>query len=394
MTAAVVLKPGREQSLQRFHPWVFSGAIARIEGHPAEGDVVQVLGTQGNMLARGHYHSGSISVRVLTFEPEPIDTSFWQRKLAAALALRQQLGLLNDHSTSTFRLVHGEGDGLPGLVVDVYGTTAVLQCHSVGMYRIRELLAQQLIALPRSPIRAVYDKSSTTVPMRERLTPIDGPLAGAPPSTDMVLEHGCKFNVSWTEGQKTGFFIDQRENRQLLRELSHGQAVLNTFCYTGGFSVYALAGGARSVVSVDSSAKAVEATTANVNLNFGLQAPHQAIAMDTFEYLRTHLEPFDIIVLDPPAFAKHGGALRNALQAYKRLNLAALKRLRPGGLLLTFSCSQVVDRQSFRNAVFSACAIAGREARIVHQLSQPADHPINMYHPEGEYLKGLVLQVG
>lgn len=393
MSAAVVLKPHREQSLLRFHPWVFSGAIARIEGQPAEGDTVQVLDAQGNTLAHGHFHSGSISVRVLSFGPAPIDDTLWQRKLQAALTMRQQLGLAGSTTTNAYRLVHGEGDGLPGLVVDVYAQTAVLQCHSVGMYRIREQLAQQLMALPTAQITAVYDKSSGTMPMRERYNPIDGPLCGDAQPNDVVVENGCKFNVSWAEGQKTGFFIDQRDNRQLLRCLSHGQSVLNTFCYTGGFSVYALAGGASRVVSVDSSAKAVEAAAANVNLNFGPQAPHQAVAMDTFEYLRTHTTPFDIIVLDPPAFAKHGGALRNALQAYKRLNLAALRRLRPGGLLFTFSCSQVVDRQSFRNAVFSACAIAGRQARIIHQLSQPADHPISIYHPEGEYLKGLVIQV-
>lgn len=393
MSAAVVLKPQREQSLLRFHPWVFSGAIARIDGQPAEGDTVQVLDAQGNLLAHGHFHSGSISVRVLSFGPEPIDAAHWQRKLQAALTLRQQLGLAGSSTTNAYRLVHGEGDGLPGLVVDVYAQTAVIQCHSVGMYRIREQLAQQLMALPTAQITAVYDKSSATMPMRERYNPVDGPLCGDARPNDVVVENGCKFHVSWAEGQKTGFFIDQRDNRQLLCSLSHGQSVLNTFCYTGGFSVYALEGGASRVVSVDSSAKAVEAAAANVDLNFGPQASHQAVAMDTFEYLRTHTSPFDIIVLDPPAFAKHGGALRNALQAYKRLNLAALRRLRPGGLLFTFSCSQVVDRQSFRNAVFSACAIAGRQARIIHQLSQPADHPISIYHPEGEYLKGLVIQV-
>lgn len=393
MTAAVVLKQNREQSLLRFHPWVFSGAIARVEGKPAEGDVVAVRTAQGDTLAHGHYHSGSITVRVLQFGEQPLSDDFWRVRLEAALRRRQQQGLCPNASTNAFRLVHGEADGLPGLVVDVYAQTAVIQCHTVGMYRIRKQLAQQLMALPNAPIAAVYDKSSGTMPMRERFNPVDGPLLGNAQPSDVVLENGCKFRVAWEGGQKTGFFIDQRENRDLLRRYANGCSVLNTFCYTGGFSVYALAGGATRVVSVDTSAKAVEAAADNVALNFGPNAPHEAVAMDTFEYLRTHPEPFDIIVLDPPAFAKHGDALRNALQAYKRLNLAALRRLKPGGLLFTFSCSQVVDRQNFRNAVFSACAIAQRDARIVHQLTQPADHPISIYHPEGEYLKGLVLQV-
>lgn len=393
MNAVVVLKPNREQSLLRFHPWVFSGAIARVDGQPAEGDVVAVRTAQGDVLAHGHFHSGSITVRVLQFGEKPLNAEFWRMRLEAALRRRQQQGLCANDGTNAFRLVHGEADGLPGLVVDVYAQTAVIQCHTVGMYRIREQLAQLLMELPESPIAAVYDKSSGTMPMRERYNPVDGPLVGNALPSDMVQENGCKFNVAWEGGQKTGFFIDQRENRQLLRRYASGQTVLNTFCYTGGFSVYALAGGATRVVSVDTSAKAVEIAAQNVAINFGNNAPHEAVAMDTFEYLRTHPEPFDIIVLDPPAFAKHGDALRNALQAYKRLNLAALRCLRPGGLLFTFSCSQVVDKQNFRNAVFSACAIAQRDARILHQLTQPADHPISIYHPEGEYLKGLVLQV-
>lgn len=393
MNAVVVLKPNREQSLLRFHPWVFSGAIARIDGQPAEGDVVAVRTAQGDVLAHGHFHSGSITVRVLQFGEKPLNAEFWRMRLEAALRRRQQQGLCANDGTNAFRLVHGEADGLPGLVVDVYAQTAVIQCHTVGMYRIREQLAQLLMELPESPIAAVYDKSSGTMSMRERYNPVDGPLVGNALPSDMVQENGCKFNVAWEGGQKTGFFIDQRENRELLRRYASGQTVLNTFCYTGGFSVYALAGGATRVVSVDTSAKAVEIAAQNVAINFGNNAPHEAVAMDTFEYLRTHPEPFDIIVLDPPAFAKHGDALRNALQAYKRLNLAALRCLRPGGLLFTFSCSQVVDKQNFRNAVFSACAIAQRDARILHQLTQPADHPISIYHPEGEYLKGLVLQV-
>lgn len=389
----ITLKAGKEQSIQRFHPWVFSGAIKYIDCEPNEGDLVEVYSSDNNFLAIGHYHAGSISVRILSFEHVDIDSTFWRKKLSNALEHRKGLGLWNNKNTNTYRLVHGEGDCLPGLIVDIYGSTAVMQCHSVGMYLVREQIAQQIIELYNGEINAVYDKSSGTLPMREKFNPTDSYLVGSSKSSDVVLENGCKFMVSWEEGQKTGFFIDQRENRELLRRYSQGKTVLNTFGYTGGFSVYALTGGATNVVTADSSEKAIVAANQNVALNFGSNANHQSATIDTFEYLRTHDELFDIIILDPPAFAKHNGALRNALQAYKRLNLAAIKRIKPGGLLFTFSCSQVVDKFDFRNAVFSACAISGRQASIMHQLTQPADHPINIYHPEGEYLKGLVIRI-
>lgn len=389
----ITLKAGKEQSILRFHPWIFSGAIKFVEGEPTEGGLVEVYSCNNDFLAIGHFHSGSISVRILSFVNVAIDVDFWRARLAKAMEHRRGLGFLDSQTTNTYRLVHGEGDCMPGLVVDIYGSTAVVQCHSVGMYLIRELIANQIVGLCGGKISAVYDKSSATLPMREKFNPLDSYLIGSGKPSDVVLEHGCKFMVSWAEGQKTGFFIDQRENRALLQKYSNGKTVLNTFGYTGGFSVYAIKGGATQVVTVDSSEKAIDAANSNVELNFGTSANHQSAVVDTFEYLRTHEEQFDIIVLDPPAFAKHNGALRNALQAYKRLNLAALKRLKPGGLLFTFSCSQVVDKFDFRNAVFSACAISGRQASIMHQLTQPADHPINIYHPEGEYLKGLVVRV-
>jgi 23S rRNA (cytosine1962-C5)-methyltransferase len=388
----IVLKPGKEQSIQRFHPWVFSGAIKKVEGDPAEGDTVDVFSSEGQFLASGHFQPSSISVRIVTFKDEPIDRAFWANKLQLALNLRKSIGLFPSTTTNIFRLVHGEGDNMPGLVVDVYGSTAVMQCHSVGMYNIRELLAGSIIEILGGAIRSVYDKSSGTLPFKANIAHSDGYITGEH-SEDTLFEHGNKFRVSWAEGQKTGFFIDQRENRKLLQEYSHGLRVLNTFGYTGGFSVYALKGGATHVVTVDSSEKAIALTEKNIEINFGRQANHQSINADVFEYLRNTNELFDLIVLDPPAFAKHGDALRNALQAYKRLNVAAIRRLNPGGVLFTFSCSQVVTKTDFRNAVFSACAITGRPARILHQLTQPADHPINIFHPEGEYLKGLVLQV-
>lgn len=390
----ITLKAGKEQSLLRFHPWVFSGAVKYIEGNPTEGGLVEVRSSNNDFLALGHYHSGSITVRILSFYDVEIDETFWYQRLATALNNRMLLGLYPSSITSTFRLVHGEGDSLPGLIVDIYGSTAVMQCHTAGMYNIRKLIAQHIVRLFNGAITAVYDKSEGTLPMREVLNPTDGYIVGSNAPSCVVYENGFKFHVSWEDGQKTGFFIDQRENRQLLRQYSNGKTVLNTFGYSGGFSVYALAGGATNVVTVDSSERAIDAARSNIEMNFGATTSHQASVCDTFEYLRTHDELFDIIILDPPAFAKHSSALRNALQAYKRLNLAALKRLKPGGTLFTFSCSQVVNKTDFRNAVFSACAIAGREASILHQLTQPADHPINIYHPEGEYLKGLVLRIG
>jgi len=389
----VTLKPGKEQSLKRFHPWIFSGAIKHVEGSPTEGEVVQVYDPDDHFLAVGHFHTGSIAVRVLSFQQEEINTEFWTQRIAEALNLRKSAGLFPSGETSMFRLVHGEGDNLPGLIVDIYGSTAVIQCHSTGMYLARQAIARALIEIFDGNIKAVYDKSSSTLPRRENLHPSDGFIEGEGDTKGTFIENGHQFIVSFEQGQKTGFFLDQRENRHLLQSYAKGLSVLNTFAYTGGFSVYALAGGASEVTDVESSEAAVKALQQNINLNFSPTTNHKVLIADVFDYLRSTSEFFDIIVLDPPAFAKHKDALKNALQAYKRLNLAAIRRLKPGGLLFTFSCSQVVDKTDFRNAVFSASAISGREISILHQLSQPADHPINIYHPEGEYLKGLVLKV-
>lgn len=389
----ITLKPGKEQSLQRFHPWVFSGAIKRIDGTPDEGEVVEVFSSDGLFLGIGHYHSGSITVRILSFKQEPINDDFWSIKLRDALNHRKALGLYPSTTTNIFRLVHGEGDNLPGLIVDIYGDTAVVQCHSIGMYLVRDIIAKTILKIFEGYIKSVYDKSSGTLPLREKFNPTDGFIAGEGHLSGMLLEYGNKFDISWDEGQKTGFFIDQRENRRLVQEYSKGKTVLNTFGYTGGFSVFALQGGATEVTTVDSSEKAIFLSKKNVAANFENGSNHKAFAVDAFEYLRTTKDTYDLIILDPPAFAKHRDALKNALQAYKRLNLAAIYKLNPGGILFTFSCSQVVNRTDFRNAVFSACAISGREASILHQLTQPADHPINIYHPEGEYLKGLVIRV-
>jgi len=388
----IELKPGKEQSLQRFHPWIFSGAIRKINGSPVEGDVVEVEDSRGNFIALGHYQPSSISVRVISFDKVDIDNNFWKDKINLAIQFRKTLGLFGSETTNTYRLIHGEGDNMPGLIVDIYGSTAVMQCHSVGMYHIRQTLAEIIVSEYKGIIKSVYDKSSGTLPFKSGINPKDGYLIGGEES-DTLLEHGNKFEVSWVEGQKTGFFIDQRENRQLLQNYSKGKTVLNTFGYTGGFSVYAMKGGATKTITVDSSQKAIDLTRRNVELNFGETPKHEAVCLDVFEFIRSTTEKFDIIILDPPAFAKHNEALRNALQAYKRLNAAAIDKLNPGGLLFTFSCSQVVNKENFRNAVFSGCAMTGRKVRILHQLTQPADHPINIYHPEGEYLKGLVLQV-
>lgn len=389
----VILKSGKEQSLQRFHPWIFSGAIKAVTEMPNEGQVVEVWSSDGKFLAVGHFASGSISVRVLSFQPVDIDKTFWLNRISNALNLRRAIGLYPNTETNIFRLVHGEGDNLPGLIIDIYGNTAVIQCHSVGMYLARNKIANAIMQVLSNTVTAVYDKSSGTLPYREKYNPSDEYIFGSKNVKGPYLEYGNKYHISWTDGQKTGFFIDQRENRLLLQSYARGKSVLNTFGYTGGFSVSALKGGAIEVITVDSSAQAITLANRNIELNFGANAPHTGIAMDTFEYLRTCNRYFDIVVIDPPAFAKHNDALRNALQAYKRLNLAAIRKLNPGGLLFTFSCSQVVSKTDFRNAVFSAAAISGRQVRIIHQLTQPADHPINIYHPEGEYLKGLVLNV-
>ncbi len=389
----VILKPEKEQSLLRYHPWIFSGSIKQVLPLPEEGQVVDVFDANGKFLATGHFAGGSIAVRILSFQRESIDDTFWLKRIINAINLRKVLGLFPNPQTNTFRLVHGEGDNLPGLIVDIYNNVAVMQCHSVGMYRSRHTIANAIINALNGTIDAIYDKSSGTLPLRGKYQPKDEFIVGSANESGVCMEYGNRFKVSWESGQKTGFFIDQRENRYLLEKYSAGKSVLNTFGYTGGFSVYALRGNSKEVVTVDSSASAIELANQNVELNFNGMSNHTGIVMDTFEYLRTCNRNFDIIVLDPPAFAKHNDALKNALQAYKRLNLAALKKLNPGGLLFTFSCSQVVDKINFRNAVFSACAISGRSVSIIHQLNQPADHPVNIYHPEGEYLKGLVLKV-
>ena len=398
MIPQVFLRGGKEESLLRRHPWIFSGAIdyirAEEEAEIAEGALVDVYTRSGEFIARGHYQIGSIAVRVLSFEQEPIDDAWWRRKIAVAYDVRRTLSLTDDERTTCYRLVHGEGDGLPGLVVDVYGTTAVVQCHSVGMYRARQQVAAALREVYGDRLTAIYDKSSQTVPYNARLNAVDGYLWGSSDhETQAVAENGIRFLVNWEKGQKTGFFLDQRENRELVRRYAAGRTVLNTFCYTGGFSVYALAGGAREVCSVDSSERAVELAAENVRLNFGDDAPHTAVAADAVEYLKHIDDRYDLIILDPPAFAKHHKVLGNAMQGYKRLNARALSQIKSGGILFTFSCSQAVSKELFRTTVFSAAAIAGRKVRILHQLTQPADHPIDIYHPEGEYLKGLVLYV-
>jgi 23S rRNA (cytosine1962-C5)-methyltransferase len=386
----VYLKSGKEKSLQRFHPWIFSGAIKRIDGEPKEGEVVEVVSVKGDFLALGHYQPGSITVRVISFDKCEIINDFWRHKLINALNLRRSLGLFPNPATNIFRLVHGEGDGMPGLIIDIYGSTAVMQAHSSGMGLMRSTLAELIVEVMGGVVTSVYDKSSGTLSPKSPVEVIDGYLVGSV-NSDELFENGNRFQVSWEEGQKTGFFVDQRDNRQLVGQYSKGAKVLNAFCYTGGFSIYAARGGASSVVSVDSSQKAMELTTRNMQANFGDNPSHVSVCADVFDFLRDNNEVYDLIILDPPAFAKHRGALNNALQAYKRLNATAFRKLKPGGILFTFSCSQVVTRENFRNAVFSGSIIANRNVRIMHQLTQPADHPINIYHPEGEYLKGLVL---
>lgn len=389
----IFLKRGKDESLRRFHPWIFSGAIHHFEGKPAEGDLVRVFTAEGEFIAVGHWQIGSIAVRVLSFDDEPIDDAFWQHRLQVALDARRSMGVADNPQNDTFRLVHGEGDNLPGLVIDVYGPTAVLQAHSVGMHLVRQQIADALKAVMGPRLQNIFYKSETTLPFKADLGQENGFLLGGD-GNDIATENGLKFHIDWLRGQKTGFFVDQRDNRSLLEHYSRGRDVLNMFCYTGGFSVYAMRGGARLVHSVDSSAKAVELVNANVELNFPGDTRHQAFAEDAFRYLQQMKEgAYDLIILDPPAFAKHKDALHNALKGYTRLNLRAFENIRPGGILFTFSCSQAVNKDQFRMAVFTAAAQSGRRVRILHQLHQPADHPINIYHPEGEYLKGLVLYV-
>lgn len=389
----VYLKPGKEESLKRFHPWVFSGAIAKVEGEPEEGEVVDVYTSKKEFVACGHFQIGSIAVRVLTFRQEVIDRDFWKRRLDVAKDLRRALGVLGNPNNNTCRLVHGEGDNLPGLIIDVYDHTAVMQAHSAGMHVYRMEIADALSEVMGDVIQHIYYKSETTLPFKaDLLATENGFIKGGSPE-NIAMENGLKFHVDWLKGQKTGFFVDQRENRSLLERYAKGRNVLNMFCYTGGFSFYAMRGGANLVHSVDSSAKAIDLTNENVELNFPGDPRHQAFAEDAFKFLDRMGDQYDLIILDPPAFAKHRDALRNALRGYTKLNAKAFEKIRPGGILFTFSCSQVVSKENFRNAVFTAAAQSGRSVRILHQLTQPGDHPVNIYHPEGEYLKGLVLYV-
>lgn len=388
----IYLKKGKEESLKRFHPWVFSGAIAHMDTEIDEGDIVRIITNSGNFIALGHYQVGSIAVRVLSFEDIVIDDKFWRQRLGAALLMRQCAGIADNPENNTFRLVHGEGDSLPGLVIDCYGKTAVMQAHSVGMHVCRNIIARKLVEVMGSRIENVFYKSETTLPFKADLGQENGFIYGGS-DDNIAVENGLKFHVDWLKGQKTGFFVDQRENRKLLEHYAKDKTVLNMFCYTGGFSFYAMRGNAKAVHSVDSSAKAIELTNANVELNFPGDKRHQAFCEDAFKFLDAAENKYDLIILDPPAFAKHRAALHNALKGYTRLNVKAFEKIKSGGILFTFSCSQVVTKDNFRNAVFTAAALTGRNVRILHQLHQPADHPINIYHPEGEYLKGLVLYV-
>ena len=388
----IILKSGKDQSLHRYHPWVFSGAIKKIIGPVTEGDLVDVEDNKGNFLGTGHYQPGSIAVRILSFEPVEPDEAFWRKRLQEAYQLRTSLGLTDNPETNVYRLVFGEGDRLPGLIVDHYDGVLVMQFHSVGMYLLRDTFATILQELYDGRLTAIYNKSEGTLPHKAKINRGNSWLLGKTKETE-VSEYGHRFRINWVEGQKTGFFVDQRENRRLIGELSRNRNVLNLFGYTGGFSVYALAGGASLVHTVDSSAQAVKMSRANVELNFGKKAPHKGIVADAFEWLDKAETEYDLIILDPPAFAKHRNVLHNALQGYKRLNEKAFRKIRPGGIIATFSCSQVVSREQFRQSVFVAAANAGRHVQIIHQLTQPADHPVSLFHPEGEYLKGLVMNV-
>ncbi len=393
----IILKPRREESLLRFHPWVFSGAVAQIVGHPAEGDLVSVCSADGKLLCCGHYQIGSIAVRVLSFDEDPTQADFWLRMLTRAYKLREAYGLTDSKTTNCYRLVHGEGDGLPGLIIDYYNGVCVLQAHSVGMFRAKAAISEALQQLYGDRLKAVYDKSSGTAPFKAGLELIDGYLYkadGLQADELSVLENGNQFLVNWCEGQKTGFFLDQRENRFRVGQLAKGRRVLNLFCYTGGFSIYALAGGAVHVDSVDSSKRAMDMVNRNVALNGFTPDQHTSYCTDAIEFVKNVPDgAYDLMIVDPPAFAKHRGALKNALRAYQRLNAAAIAKVAPGGFVFTFSCSQVVDKEAFALAVFSAAAETGRSVRILDRLNQPADHSVNIYHPEGEYLKGLLLYV-
>lgn len=393
----VILKKGREESLRRFHPWVFSGAIAQIQGNPSEGDIVAVHASDGSFMAFGHYQVGSIAVRVLSFDADVLSPDFWVEMLSRALQVRISCGLHGNSDTTCYRLVHGEGDNLPGLIIDYYDGVCVMQAHSAGMFRAKNQISAALQEVYGDSLKAVYDKSSGTAPFKAGLDLVDGYLYKREDFNEdelTVLENGQKFIVNWTEGQKTGFFLDQRDNRALVGSLAKGRNVLNLFCYTGGFSIYALANGAEHVDSVDSSKKAMMMVDRNVQANGFDPARHTSLCCDAIEYLRDVPEgKYDLMIVDPPAFAKHRGALKNALRAYQRLNAAAISKVAPGGFVFTYSCSQVVDKESFALAVFSAAAQCGRSVRILDRLNQPCDHSVNIYHPEGEYLKGLLLYV-
>ena len=389
---SVFLKKGKEDSLLRFHPWIFSGAIQSADDGIHEGDIVKVFTVNGDFIAIGHYQLGSIAVRVLTFADSTIDLSFWKSRLLSAFMMRKSIGIADNPHNDTYRLVHGEGDNLPGLIIDCYGKTAVMQAHSVGFHVCRNEIAQALVEVLEGRIDNVYYKSETTLPFKADLRKENGFIYGGT-DDNVARENGLSFHVDWLKGQKTGFFVDQRENRQLLESYAKDRSVLNMFCYTGGFSVYAMRGGAKLVHSVDSSAKAVDLTNRNISLNFKDDVRHKSFCDDAFKFLDRHEDKYDLIILDPPAFAKHRSALRNALKGYTRLNVKGLEKIKSGGILFTFSCSQVVTKDQFRQAVFTAAAQSKRKVRILHQLHQPSDHPINIYHPEGEYLKGLVLYV-
>lgn len=386
------LKPGKDRSLFRYHPWIFSGAIARIEGDIQEGDTVKVYNAEDRFLATGHYQIGSIAVRVLSFDEREIDYNFWKERIAQAYAMRTRIGLTNKPGHNVYRLIHGEGDELPGLIVDYYAGVAVVQFHSVGMYLERENIAKALLEVMGGQLTAIYDKSESTLPYKAAIEPHNGYLYGKADNF-IALENGLKFNVDWLEGQKTGFFVDQRENRSLLEKYAKDKDVLNMFCYTGGFSFYAMRGGAHSVHSVDVSARAIELANQNVELNFPGDTRHEAFAEEAFKFLDKSHKKYDVIILDPPAFAKHQNVLDNAIQGYKKLNRKGIEVIKPGGIIFTFSCSQVMTKDLFRQTVFTAAANIGRKVKILHQLTQPADHPVSIYHPEGEYLKGLVLYV-
>lgn len=388
----IILKNGKDKSLFRYHPWVFSGAIAKMDHDILEGDLVYIYNSEKRFLAQGHYQIGSIAVRILSFDEVEVNEQFWIDKIASAYAMRLSIGLAQREDNDVFRLVHGEGDELPGLIVDFYAGVAVIQFHSVGMYLVREQIANALKVVLGDRLTAIYDKSEGTLPYKAAITPQNGYLYGTSDNF-VAVENGLKFNVDWLEGQKTGFFIDQRENRSLLQHYAKGKNVLNMFCYTGGFSFYAMRGEANLVHSVDVSARAIELTKRNVELNFPDDKRHEAYAEEAFKFLENARDKYDLIILDPPAFAKHQNVLKNAIQGYKKLNRKGIEVIKPGGIIFTFSCSQVMTKELFRQTVFTAAANTGRKVRILHQLTQPADHPVNIYHPEGEYLKGLVLYV-